>query len=416
MLDPAIKIFLEESKKVWLDKKITPNTTDKEKIGFEEQATKKFNFDTWIDTMLEVAQKFYITHPAKFVHSGAKTNPVIANFDFCADGFLKSGNCTSEIDFSNYPNIGDSTQLYKFLKLQLSDAKSIADHLSDDTSYISTQLNTQHNKYKYIREILYPKNRGGKNQVTSTLLKQVYFPVTEHKYHLLSILTPSSIMFNLKERINTMRFSDEAKDVREAKKSNKYHEKDYSEIYGLSVIGYGGTKSQNISVLNSQNGGKSYLLSSMPPELTPQKIRPPKTNFFTNSLWFKNFEDDFQKFHNLLTKDANNIHIRKKRDWFIRSIIYEVADQLWKIRSLERGWSDSNNFKALPHYQKIWLDQSYASERLESPEWFSNIKKELSRWFIATYKKLMNDKALALGDEHMSYIKTMIIECEVALL
>jgi len=331
------------------------------------------------------------------------------------DGFLRSGN----VDVN--PDVGGNAavpidDVYQFLYLKLADGQTLLTHLENESEYIKEQIHNPAVPFLEIQRGLLSIRQSEEPVKTSGKVKQVYFPVKKNEYHLLSILTPSSIMFKIKERINTMRFSDEVKEVREAKKSNKYHERNFSEIYGLSVIGYGGTKPQNISVLNSQNGGTAYLLSSMPPELTPQKIRPPKTNFFTNSLWFKNYKDDFQEFHNLLTKDANNIHIRKKRDWLIRSIIYQVADQVWKIRSLEKGWSDSDNFKSLPHYQKIWLDQLYISERLKGSEWFSNIQKELSRWFIATYKKLMNDKALALGDEHMIYIKTMIIECEDALL
>ena len=86
----------------------------------------------------------------------------------------------------------------------------------------------------------------------------------DDSYHLLSVLSPSNLMFKLKERIN-LRFSDEAKTAREARKNNKYHQDGYSEVFNISVIGFGGTKPQNISVLNNQNGGTSYLLLSVPP-------------------------------------------------------------------------------------------------------------------------------------------------------
>jgi CRISPR-associated protein Csy1 len=41
----------------------------------------------------------------------------------------------------------------------------------------------------------------------------------------------------------------------------------------LTAIGYGGTKPQNISVINNQNSGFSYLLPSMPPILTKRKTQ-----------------------------------------------------------------------------------------------------------------------------------------------
>ncbi len=212
-----------------------------------------------------------------------------------------------------------------------------------------------------------------------------------------------------------MSYGTSPKEVRDAKKANKVHEKSLSEIYGLSVIGYGGTKPQNISVLNSQNGGAAYLLSSMPPALTARAAQAPKVNFFTNSLWPKAFNDDFQKFHNLLVSKAKNVHIRRQRDWLIRAIIYQVADRLWTIRSLDSHWSDSDNYHNLPHYQKIWLDQQYQETRQEELQWFYLVQQNLARWFINTYSKILAKKAIALGDEHSQHIKDIILDCEEAL-
>lgn len=415
MLDPAIQGFFKERKEQWLKTRIKMNTADAEKVELEQQADEKFTLELWLpDAAKRAKQLSLVSHPGKFSHSSAKTTSIIANCNYSADGFLRTANVDVDLDV-----VGNAAALdvHKFLSLKLADRQTVLVHLEKKTDIIREQLSISGVLFTDIEQGLLAIKKSIDTSIkTSEKVKQVYFPVKENEYHLLSILTPSSIMFKLKERINTMRFSDEAKQVREARKNGKYHERDFSEIYGLSVIGYGGTKPQNISVLNSQNGGTSYSLSSIPPELTLRNIRPPKTNFFTNSLWFKNYKDDFQEFHNLLIKDANNIHIRKKRDWFIRSIIYQVADQVWKIRSLEKGWSDSDNHKALPHYQKIWLDQLYVKERMEGPEWFDSVQKELSRWFVNTYKKLMSDKALALGDEHMHHIKSMIIECDEALL
>lgn len=415
MLDPAIKVFLDERKEQWLKTRIKSNTTEDEKNELEQQAYEKFALDSWLpDAAKRARQLSLVSHPGKFSHSSAKTTSIIANCNYSVDGFLRTGNVDVDLDV-----IGNAAALdvYKFLSLKLTDGQTILTHLEKKTDIIKEQLSISNTLFTNVEQGLLSIKKDIDTSIrTSEKVKQVYFLVNEDEYHLLSILTPSSIIFKLKERINTMHFSVEAKEIREARKKNTYQEKDYSEIFGLSVIGYGGTKPQNISVLNSQNGGTAYLLYSMPPELTLQKIRPPKTNFFTNSLRIKKYKDNFQEFHNLLTKDANNIHIRKKRDWIIRSIIYLVADKLWEFRSIEKGWSDSDVFNSLPHYQKVWLDQTYTQERLEGSEWFGSIQKDLSRWFINTYKKLIGDKALSLGDAHMGYIKKMIIECEDALL
>ena len=99
---------------------------------------------------------------------------------------------------------------------------------------------------------------------TDYLVKQVYFP-TSDGYHLLSVLTPSGLVFELKKRIQELRFSDKNKEARVAKRNQEFHAEGFDEILDLTVFGYGGSKPQTVSVLNSKNRGESYLLPCKPP-------------------------------------------------------------------------------------------------------------------------------------------------------
>ena len=414
MLDSAIQVFLDERKGQWLKKKIKGKTTDEEKMEFEQQASRDFSLSTWLPKAAKRAKQLsLVTHPGKFSHPSAKTTSIIVSAQRVSDGFLRSGNVDADLDV-----LGNAAALdvYKFLSLKMGDGKTILIHLEEKSVFIKEQLSVPTVSFLEIEQgLLAIKQDTDASVKTSGRVKQVYFPVTGTGYHLLSILTPSSFLFKLKGRINNMRFSEEAKEVREAKKNDKYHQKYLSEIYGISVIGYGGANAQNISMLNSQNVGTSYLLSSMPPELTTRTIHPPNTNFFTQSLWQKAFLDDFQRFHNQLISDTKNVHVRRKIVRSIKSIIYQVADRVWMLRYLEAGWSDSENYKRLPQYQKLWVDQQYAESREEDMEWFGTVKKELSLWFFDTYRDLLGDRAISLGDDQLPHIKKMIDECEEAL-
>ena len=152
-----------------------------------------------------------------------------------------------------------------------------------------------------------------KSKKTNRLVKQVYFPITnsneKESYHLLSILTPSGLLVKVKEQIDNIRFSENSKKVREFRKKNKQPEENisYEDILDLTMIGYGGTKPQNISVLNSRNGGKFYLLSSLPPELEKRKVRLPNNNFFKDTLWIKNYEKEFGYLNKVIFDKRNNI-------------------------------------------------------------------------------------------------------------
>lgn len=414
MLDQAIQIFLDERKEQWLKGKISGTTTDEEKEKFERQAAEKFSLPILLPDMAKRAGQLSLSsHPAKYSHPGAKPTPVIAEAEGAIDGFLRTGNVHVELDV-----LGNAAALdvYKFLSLKMTDGKTILAHLKNKSSFIKEQFQIPAVPFDELEqgllEIIKDKTSSIK---TSDKVKQVYFPVNGEGYHLLSILTPSNIIYELKNRIMNMHFSDDAKEIRAAKNANKPHERNLSEIYGLSVIGYGGTKPQNISVLNSENGGKAYLLLSMPPSLKTQTVRPPKVNFFSDSLWPKLFKDDFQKFHDLLTSDARNIHVRKRIKSVIKSIFYQVADRLWMIRKLESGWSDHDTYQRLAAFQKIWLDQQYQEMRKQDLQWFESVKQGLARWFVNTYPALLTGKALPIGDEHIRHIKAIIEDCEEAL-
>lgn len=416
MLDPAMQTFLDERKENWLKKKITSKTTEDEEVSFRSEANELFSLATWLpDAAKRAKQLSLVSHPAKFSHPSAKTTPIIAVTDKKIDGFIRTGNTTESLDvFGN----AAAMDVYKFLSLVLADGQTLLAHLEQGTDVIQSQFSLPTATYTELAEgLLAIKANDAVKTSTSDIVKQVYFPVADNKYHLLSILTPSSLMFSLKKQINNLRFSEETKNAREAKRNHEFHEKGFSEIYNLSVIGFGGTKPQNISVLNNQNGGTAYLLESLPPILKKRGLNPPKKNFFSERLKPKDFQTSFDELHKQLSSDTNNIHVRNKRDWVIKNIIYEVADRLWQIRYLDPGWSASDRYQNLPTAQKIWLDQQFKDMRHQQTDWQDDIKKALARWLTNSYTKTQGDKALSIGDDrYKPHFARLIEECEAALL
>lgn len=413
MLDPTIDDFLNERKEGWLKKKVKGNTTDEDKEILQQQADYEFTLPVWLPNAAKRAKQLsLVSHPGKFSHPSAKTSAIIADCEQVSDGFVRSGNVAVELDV-----LGNAAALdvYKFLSCKMADGQTVLAHLENDTAIVKEQLDVCELPYDEIRQgLLAIKQSEESSSKTSGRVKQVYFPV-EEEYHLLSIMTPSSLMFTLTDRIRQMHFSDATKEAREARKKQYEHSTGFAEVFGLTALGFGGTKPQNISVLNNSHGGVSYLLPSTPPILANRKVQPPRQNFFKESLWVGNFKDDFEQFHKLLAQDRNNVHVRRKRDWLIRSVVYSVADRLWLIRSLDAGWAGSDNYQSLPAYQKIWLDQQFVDTRQAESEWLTTMEKDLARWFVRTYRKIFDHDALSLGDDELSHIAQVISECEEAL-
>ena len=114
---------------------------------------------------------------------------------------------------------------------------------------------------------------------TSPLVKQVFFPIGENQYHLLSVLGSSGMMATLKRRIEDAR--QHFFDTRSLMKSGEIDSMQYERYFDLALIGFGGTKPQNISLINNKEHGVFYLLPSIPPRLDKTTVWKPTHDFFS---------------------------------------------------------------------------------------------------------------------------------------
>lgn len=409
MLDKAITEFLDNKKQALLEKKIKANSSDAEELEFNQQANDKFSLVNWlIDSSNRASQLSLTTHPPKFSHPDAKIDAIIAKCNQANDGLLRSGNIGVDLDV-----VGNAASLDvdKFLRLKLANNLTILQNLEQNTDYIKTQFRTDN--FDEIRDNFLKIKKSGSVTKSSDKLKQIYFPVGDD-YHLLSLLTPSAIVYKLKQRINDnlQPFSKKNKQERENAdqgiKDKKEFKGELENIWDLTAIGYGGTKPQNISVLNNQNGGVAYLLSSMPPNLTKRKVQPPKKDFFTNiylSDWLK---QDFEYLHKVLSR-KNNKQTRNKRDEIIiSSIVSQIKRNIDSVREIDNGWSNSKTYQELPKWQKILLDNQYEyirNNKEQNHDFLNNVRGEFARWFIKTYNKLFETNQ---GDIEITHIEGVL--------
>jgi CRISPR-associated protein Csy1 len=410
MLDPAIEGFLCERKEERAKNKTKKHMSDAQKDEILAEANAFFELSKFLERESKRAGQIAITsHPAKFTHPSIKKDYISfvgLKFKKIPDGFLKSGSVDVEID-----GFGGAAGLiaYKFLTQKMQDGKMILQHLDENTDLIREQFSLSEESYQEVRsKFLSVKAAGSGMDKTHERLKQAYFPVDDD-YHLLSILTSSGLMFKLKQRINHIRYSEQAKQAREARRAGKHDGKGFAELPNLTEIGFGGTKPQNISVLNSisSNRGKAYLLQSLPPTLKSKKKARPKTNFFTSTLNVWHYKESFASLHRLLVVDSNTIHIRQGRDKIIQFVITQVIERIWTLRQIEAGWTDHESCK-LPLNQKILLDQQYREQREAENEWLTSVKDDLSRWFLQAYKRIIGRQARGVGGDEMPHIKKII--------
>ena len=388
----AIEDFLK-TRKEDKEKKLKASLLDEEK----EDELSKFKVQNWIPNAAKRASQLsLVSHPAKFSHPDAKSNIIFVNKELKKNGYLHSGNTLASEDV-----VGNAASLdvLKFLKLNAQDNKTILEHLEQETEEIKQYLASKipNLDFEELRENFLQIKSSGQKEQTDEKIKQIYFLVDKNldndypqKYHLLSVLQPSGLVFALKNRIDQMHFSDEAKQAKEDKRNNKENPNGFSEIYNLTQIGFGGSKPQNISDLNSKNGGKAYLLPSIPPSLSKEYIKLPKKDFFSECIFYKDFATDFKYWNKLLQDSRHNEQIRSSRD----SIIYKIAAKMIIVKAElirsknPENWSDNEKYKNLPKYQQVWLDNAYHKDRKDEEGWLDKVINNMAKTITHAFNKI----------------------------
>ncbi|WP_286272207.1 type I-F CRISPR-associated protein Csy1 [Thalassotalea hakodatensis] len=410
MLDTAIASYFSERKETWLKKNIKAAMQEHEIAEMEQLCEQQFSLNEWLPNAAKRAGQISMsTHPCTFSHPSARKNKngyvssVLAEIDKVEDGYLKTGNVSVATDA-----LGNAAALdvYKFLTLIMEDGENLLTHIQQETDLAKALLTTKTANYQDLRSGFLAMVEGATESITSSKIKQVYFPVDDD-YHQLSLLTNSGMVYQLRSRLDKLRFSDEVKERRDKKRKNEFSEQGFSEIYGLTTIGYGGTKPQNISVLNNQNGGKAHLLSSLPPSIEKRSIHFPRSDFFTESFKKYEYADNFKALHKLFQTDYNNIKLRDARDRNLQQIIDLLIEKMWSVRAVSQAQFHADT-SSLSSVQMTWLHDDFADEREKSEQWLNLLITEISTWLTRSYEKVLDKKAIKLGDAERLHFAEVI--------
>lgn len=382
----AILAFLEDRKQTKL-KKPGDKTA--------EQIDREYAIVDWVaNAASRAGQLSMVSHPGKFSHPDAKISPLLYQGTSSTDGFVRSGNVTVPTDV-----LGNAAALdvYGFLSIQLTDGNTIFQHIESGSQMLRELLGVEQAVFDEWR-VGFLKIKSDDDAIkTDGNIKQVYFPVS-NGYHLLSVLTPSGLVTQNRERIRQMKFAEEAKVAREARKNNETSESGLNDINDLLKLKFGGTQPQNISKLNSGNAGEAWLMPSLPPAFSPKYVRIPRRNFFESLFLDEPIKLTFATLHRMFTTDYNNVNIRDGRRKCLESIFDWVFDRATFYQQHTAGWTDDESVR-LPVAQKIWLDQARFNERDEHLDWQDEIAEAFSAWTIVTYRRLRkrSGDAVALG-------------------
>lgn len=404
----SIHTFLNERKELWLKDRVKKAENDVEIAELQQQADDRFSLKEWLpDAAKRVFQLSMVSHPSKFSHPSAKTSSVIAQVKSAQDGYLRSGNVHYPLDvFGN----AAAMDVYKFLSLNLAEDYTVLTGFEHDHEDLKSLIEKSSLNFTSLKQAFLVIKNDDTSSKTDHLVKQVYFPIADTEYHLLSILTPSGLIARLKLAIDQLRFSEATKEAKEKRKKNEHDAIGYADIFDLTVTAYGGTQPQNVSVLNSQNAGRAYLLLSCPPILEKRTVRLPSIDFFAQCLYRKNYQDSFLQLHKFMQLDLNNIDIRTAIRNLIQFVIDQVLLQGFKIRDYyPEGWSQQEYYASLPKLQRIWLDSMYAEQRENDSEWRNELSEDIARWILRSYEKVIIESEM-LGTAEINDVKQRVEE------
>ncbi len=406
-MSEIIKEFLIQRKEAKIKDKIKAGLDEAEKQAILDELEEQFAPQNWIsDAAKRASQLTIASHPSKFSHPDAKTTSIIANVAKNNDGYLRSGNVDCDLDvFGN----AAALDVYKFLNLKLSDGNSILHHFEQDSAGIKTSFCEFGLNYLELKKefLAIKESQSSQSSKTDRLVKQVYFPIGQD-YHQLSILTNSGLVTKVKKQIDEIRFAEKNKEAKEARKKNEFYKEGegFDDILDLTVMKYGGTKPQNISILNNQNGGRAYLLPCLPPKFEKREFLLPTYDFFENVLQIKDFKIEFLKLAKLIKDSRNNIAIREYRHDLIDNIITKVLEYVISIKNnAKSGWSNDEKYRNLPKSQKIWLDNFNEDKRDLDQDWSDEISHKFAEWIIETYQNLHKKSYETLGEAEFIYIR-----------
>lgn len=281
-------------------------------------------------------------------------------------------------------------------------AKTAWQYFREDAPFIRKEIESLGIAYEPLRERVLEIQPPEVPRQTDTRLRQVYFPIGEEDYHLLTVISPVSMMFSLTEKIETA--SHLQRKCRD-KKSEHYGES-HCIFPNITRAAFGESQPQNLSCRNTSRGVD--VLPSQPPILSGCKIRLPKRNFFSDSLYWRRFSDALSNLDTLFREQRHNHEVRERSENIILDFVESVLYEAKRLQNLPAGWSRNTE---LSEEQAIWLDEAYGSQRQTDTDWIWTVCLDFARWLVNAHSRFCRDKKLgsiALADaELQAFASTM---------
>lgn len=310
-----------------------------------------------------VMQLQQVTHSAKFTHPST---------DWKVAGLLSTGNPSADqLELGTHALseppplevVGNAAVLdiYKFVCLSV-DGRDLLDRaMVRDPALLAALDADEAMAAKWAEAFAsLPIPKG--TLASHKLAKQVYWPIGDGNYHLLSPLLSSPLAHALRPFVQESRFPKVSKAAREAREKGKFHSEGFHDYPHHAIQSFGGSKPQNISQLNSERRGENLLLASLPPLWESPTLRPPlKTDsvflrYYPYRREVRRIAGVLKEYLRGVALRRSNMHMRYTRATLVSELVDEVLNMAAELRrGLEPGWTAQPDCQ-LRLAEQHWLD------------------------------------------------------------
>lgn len=386
-------------------------------------AKEKYSTANWIaDAATRMAKQLnFGTHISKGIHPDAKGD----NISFKAtDALPETIIGTHSIDSSYIDANGNAAALplAAFFDFTVDETTKIRDLiLTDDPDFIAslasdqTLASTYHQAFKTALQNIIDEPVTHERNKQTLWVTNAYegADLDELEYINIIPLYPSVLTHEVYQCINHLKFSDENKAARSNRFTKTAEQQSYMSLNNLATLQLGGTKPQNVSLLMSKQGGRNYLLPSLPPMLNTadNTFKPSKfaNTIFAKSLAYK-VNPIIQNLFYVVEQTLNNVKIRDVR----KEAMDEILKRLFEFASYMRnelpaGWTKESE---LDECEQFWLDPKRAElpdedewrVRREQKDWHTQIIHRFARWINTLLQEKFKDIRTEISDaEHIQW-------------
>ncbi|MPX39215.1 type I-F CRISPR-associated protein Csy1 [Moraxella catarrhalis] len=437
-IDKAIKGFLQTELDIAIDRELKKKTQtqknnlseqnlNKKRDGLYDKLKSDYESTCWLAEVFNSIQEMqnhqlsFATHTAKGIHTALKTENVISISNTKLPvGLVGSQSIPHLMIDANSNNPASHSGYLKyiigFINVEVNGVRIYELIQSENVAMMEFfKKHQQESGFDYLNKLLLKKPLG---EQTDGKNKQLLFYQQDGNYTCLIPLYPTSITHYVYQKISNVKYSEVNLQARKNRRENK-DPAPYCDMPNLAVTILGGTNSNNVSRLNNIQGGRNYLLPSLPPKISQDRefsLSKFCENFFDSKTLKYHIQDDFNYVVQVVKDTRNTIDVRDKRKDAIDRLLHTIFGIAHVLQNKPAGWSKTY---ALPLAQKIWLDPyradldgeaKFADEKTKQ-EWQKIILQDFASWFNqqlrSTVKELKFDFADAEYNEWQREIEEM---------